>query len=145
MFVSSSALFPLERYVTAGGEKEEDKICWMSTPCSYIHPSIRFPFFIQLRKWVFSYPVETAGLGCSRNVHSSLHRAQEVRANDFLSGCLHIDGVLISAKARVSPASCMKSICYRTKLVTRKVVGLESTMYTQREGHCSASAGYITA
>lgn len=31
LFVSSSALFPLERYVTAGGETEERKsrICWL--------------------------------------------------------------------------------------------------------------------
>lgn len=42
LFVSSSALFPLERYVTAGGEKRERKSSVFT-----LHPSVHFPFFVQ--------------------------------------------------------------------------------------------------
>lgn len=49
LFVSSSALFPLERYVTSGGEKEERKstICWLLTPPTSIYHSIHFPSFLK--------------------------------------------------------------------------------------------------
>lgn len=56
LFVSSSALFPLECYITAGGGKEERKsrICRLLTPPVPPHPSIHFPFFIQQCSCVFS-------------------------------------------------------------------------------------------
>ena len=58
LFVSSSALFPLERYVTAGGETEERKsrICWLSPPPCF-HPTSFHPLpllrpIVQLRVFI---------------------------------------------------------------------------------------------
>lgn len=154
LFVSSSALFPLERYITAGRGAERKK--WtgrLLTPCSYIY-SVTSPLssnfangcFHNLCKWqVQAIPRMHWSATNDLVLHSRMfHEQGECEIGAFTLTTAHLLVTHWSCRAlawRISD-------CSHTKLVTHMTGAPRqwpgSMMYTHR-GSCSASVCYIRA